>query len=555
MLTRMRVFAYCTLIATLLTGLPAAAQSPIEATPGAATFNVFVRSTLIGFEQIEMTRSPEGWVIRSRGDLSRPIDIQNRLFEIQYDEDWRPRALTIDGARGATPFSLRTTFDEGGATNELEEAGQSASVTNPMPPDAVVLPDYFFAAYEALAVRLAGANAGDEIPVYVAPRGATTARIDEVLSQQIDTGSTVVDARVHRISFLNSDAPLTAEVWTDADQRLLRVSLPDASLVVAREDTVAASARVLRSTHAGDQDVRVRTRGFTLAATVTTPVDHPRPEAGWPAVLLVPGAGSGERDGTVSGMPVLGQIAGALADAGFLVARYDTRGVGQSGGRRESADVEIHADDAKTVVRYLDRRDDVDRDRITVLGYAEGGWVALLAAAKERRADNLVLVGAPGTTGAELVLEQQRATLDRLGAPDTEREEKIGLQQRILDAVLGDGPWDGVPEEMRRQAETTWFRSFLEFDTSDTMKRTRQPILILRGSEDRQVGPHHAESLEELARARRRNTSVDRMTIEGLDSLLVETGSNAVTDYGDLQDRSVSRLFLIALTDWLEREL
>ena len=82
MIRTMRVSAYCTLAILLLTGSPAAAQPPIEVTPGAATFNVFVRSTLIGFEQIEVARGPNGWIIRSRGDLSQPIDLQNRFFEV-----------------------------------------------------------------------------------------------------------------------------------------------------------------------------------------------------------------------------------------------------------------------------------------------------------------------------------------------------------------------------------------------------------------------------------------------------------------------------------------
>ena len=553
MIRTMRASAYCTLAILLLTGSPAASQPPTEVTPGAATFNVFVRSTPIGFEQIEVIRSPDGWIIRSSGDLSEPIDLQNRFFEVQYDEQWRPRALTIDGVRANTPFSVRTTFAANGATSEVEEAGRRTSVTNPVPPDAVVLPGYFFAAYEALAVRLAGAEPGDEIPIYVAPRGSTRARVDQVLSQQVDTGSAVVDARVYRLSFLNADGPLAVEVWTDAAQRLLRVSIPDATLDAAREDIVSAGARLRRVSHAGDENARVRAEGFSLAATVTTPVDHPRPRAGWPAVLVVPGAGAGDRDGTLTGVPVLGQIANALADAGFLVARYDTRGVGQTGGRRESADIEAYADDARTMVRYLDDRDDVDRDRVTVLGYAEGGWIGMVVASKERRVDNLVLVGVPGTTGAEVVMEQQRALLDRLGASETERTEKIGLQQRIHDAALGNGSWDGIPEDMRRQTDTPWFRDFLEFDTADTLRKTRQPILILRGAMDREVGSHHAERLAELARARRRDAPVEQVTLEGLDHLLLETEPGVVTPQGDLRDRSVSPSFVEALTSWLER--
>ena len=549
----MRVFAYCTLTVLLLTGSPAAAQPPTEVAPAVVTFNVFIRSIPIGFEQVEMTRSPDGWVIRSVGDLAPPIDFQNRFFEIRYDEQWRPRALSINGIRAGDPFSVRTSFDANVATSEVEEAGRRFSVSNPAPPDAVVLPEYFFAAYEALALRLAGARPGDEIPVYLAPRGGSRVRVDEVLSQQIDTGSAIVDARVYRLSFLNSVGPLAAEVWTDADQRLLRVSIPDATLDVAREDIVSASARLRRVPHAGDESARVRAEGFSLAATVTTPTDHPRPPAGWPAVVLVPGSGAGDRDGPVSDAPVLGQIASALADAGFLVVRYDMRGVGQTGGRRESADIEVYADDARRMVRYLDDRDDVDRDRITVLGYAEGGWIAMVTASKERRVGNLVLVGVPGAPGAEVLMEQQRALLDRLGVSETERAERIGIQQRIHAAALGDGSWDGIPEDVRRRADTPWFRDFLEFDTADTMRQTRQPILILHGALDRQVGPHHAGRLAELARARRRDAPVEQLTLEGLDHLLREIEPGAVTEYGDLRDRPLSPSFVAALTAWLER--
>ena len=549
----MRATAYCTLTYLLLMGAPAAAQAQAEVTPGAATFNVFFRSRPIGFEQVELSRGPNGWIIRSRGDLARPVLLRNQLFEVEYDEQWHPQTLSITAVRHNTPFSLRTTFTADGATSELEEAGQRRSLDHALPPDSVVLPDYFFAGYEALSQRLAVAEPGDQLPVFIAPLGNALVRLDQVISQQIETGSEVVEARVHRITILNTEAPLTAEVWTDANRRLLRVSIPEAELNVAREDIASVSARVRRTSHAGDEETRIESEGFSLAATITTPVDHPRPATGWPAVLLVPSPGAADRDGAVATVPVLGQIAGALADAGFLVARYDSRGVGQSGGRAESADVEVYADDARRVVRYLDDRDGVDRDQITVVGYDAAGWIAMIVADKERRADRLVLVSVPSTSGAELLMEQQRGVLDRLGVSEAERSEKVSLQQRIHDAVLGDESWDGVPEEMRRQSDTAWFRSFLRFDTADAMRRTRQPILILHGSVDVEVGLQHAERLEDLAQTRRRNTSAERVTLEGLDHLLLDVGAGGAVEYADLRAESVSPLFTDALISWLAR--
>ena len=532
----------------------AQAQAGLELALGPATFNVFLRSVPVGFQRTDVRQSADGWIIESRGDLAQPLDIRDQVFQVEYDAGLHPVALRVAGVRRNLPFSLFTTFEAGAAISELDENGQRSTFDVAPPPGAVVLLDYFFGGYEALARRLADAAPGDDIPVYVAPRTLTRARVDRVEAQQMETrAAAVIDARVYGVTFVHADGPVPVEVWTDARHRLLRVSIPHVAVDLVRDDIAAVGTRVRALTHAGDETVSVRSEGFGLAATVTVPVDRPRPAAGWPAVLLVSGPGAPDRDGTLSGVPVLGQLASALADAGFLVARYDRRGTGQSGGRPESAGVEEYAEDARRMVRYLDDRDDVDRDRISVVGQAEGGWSAMLAAARERRADNLVLVGVPGASGAELVMEQQTAVLDRLNASNRERTEKVRLQQQIIDAVREEGSWEGVPEAMREQADTFWFRSFLDFDVSDTLRRTRQPLLILHGSRDGLVGVHHADRLAEHARRRRRGAPPQQIVLEGLDHRLLAAGPEGTAAGPGPQGASISRSVVDALTSWLNR--
>jgi pimeloyl-ACP methyl ester carboxylesterase len=178
----------------------------------------------------------------------------------------------------------------------------------------------------------------------------------------------------------------------------------------------------------------------------------------------------------------------------------------------------------------------------------------MLAAAGERRVDNLVLVGVPGSSGAELVLEQQRAALDRLNAAEGERAERIDLQRRIVDAVRGEGPWDDVPEAMRRQADTHWFRSFLDFEAADALRRTRQPLLILHGSRDAHVGAHHAQRLAEIASRRRRGAPPPQQTmLEGLDHRLVAVGPGATAADAPLPEPSISPSVVDTLTTWLNQ--
>ena len=139
-----------------------------------------------------------------------------------------------------------------------------------------------------------------------------------------------------------------------------------------------------------------------------------------------------------------------------MAVRYDKRGYGQSGGRAESATLGDHADDAAAIVRWIGNRPDVDRDRIAVVGHNEGAWTALLVASRERRIAGVVTIAAPATTGAERVLEQQRHMLEQMNIPPAERVAKAELQARINAAVMAGRGWEGIPADMRRQADTPW---------------------------------------------------------------------------------------------------
>src|SRR5205823_8942390 len=129
------------------------------------------------------------------------------------------------------------------------------------------------------------------------------------------------------------------------------------------------SSRTVRISRANDEAVTIPSNGFTLAGTLSRPASSTVPRL--PAVVLAGGSGGGDRDGFVAGVPILGQIAGALADAGFIVIRYDKRGMGQSGGRAEAATLADYADDLRAAVKFLEARKDVDPKRLAVVGHGE----------------------------------------------------------------------------------------------------------------------------------------------------------------------------------------
>ena len=541
------------LLLALLAGNPVHGQNRPVPAPGEAVFTIFVRSVPVGLERVGVTRTEDGWRIESIGQIGPPVDLNIRAFRVDYDSDWRPVRLDIDSARDDSAYVVRTTFADGAATSEIRRGEDQATASHPVARDAVVLPDFFFGAYEALAARLHAFAAGESIAVYVAPRTEITATVQGVRTQPIQTAEIQLSAQIYRTAMHYDTQRLDADIWVDANHRLLRVNFPALQLDVARQDLALVSTRVTAGGDTDETDVRVRARGFSLAASVTVPAGHPPPPRGWPAVLLVPGIGLVDRDENLAGVPIYAELSASLAEAGYLVLRYDKRGMGQSGGRAESADLDSYADDVLAMVRYLERRDDVDRDRIIVTAHGEGSWIALQAAARENDIAAVALLAAPGTPGAELVLEQQQIRLEAFETPAAEREQQVALQQQIVAAVLGDGEWDGVPENMRQRADTPWFRSFLEFDPGRVVRRTRQPVLLVHGKLDQQIPVEHADHLETLMAARRREATLEVARLPGVDHRLLDASAGVIDQYNQLLERRISTAVTTALTDWMDR--
>lgn len=542
------------LLPALLASGPVHGQEPPTPVPGEGVFTIFVRSVPVGIERVGLTRMDEGWRIESIGQIGPPVDLNIRAFQVDYDQSWQPLRLDIDSARNDSAFTVRTTFADGSANSEIRQGEEQTTASQAVAPDAIVLPDFFFGAYEALAAQLHGYAEGDEVAVYVAPRAEITAAVRGVRTQPIQTADVQLSAQIYRVDMRYETQRLEADIWVDPNHRLLRVNFPVLQLDVARQDLALVSTRLTAGSDADESDLRVQARGFSLAATVTVPTGHARPPRGWPAVLLVPGTGLVDRDENLAGVPIYAELSASLAEAGYLVLRYDKRGMGQSGGRAESAALDSYADDVLAVFRYLERRDDVDRDRIILTAHGEGSWIALQAAARENDIAAAALLAAPGTPGSELVLEQQRLRLEEFDTPPAEREQQVALQQRIVAAVLGDGDWAGVPQNMRQRADTPWFRSFLEFDPAEVVRRTRQPVLLVHGKLDRQIPIEHADRLELLMNARRRReATLEVARLPGVDHRLLDASAGAINRYNQLLERRISTAVTTTLSDWMDR--
>ncbi len=493
----------------------------------------------------------DGWTISGSGRIGPPLDIAARRLEVKYDAAWKPRSLVLEATARDQTTTLRTTVTDGAARSEFTTNGTPGEKTDAIAADALLLPNPFFAPYEAFSARLRTAAAGTTLQLYTVPQGTVTATVGESTPERIQTTSRLIEVRRTKVRLQPPVGPaLDVEIWGDEAGRLLRVSVPAQTLDVVREDIAAVSARRVTITRAGDEAVRVPANGFSLAGTLSKPTGT-TPKM--PAVILVGGSGPTDRDENAFGIPIFGQLANTLADGGFLVLRYDKRGVGQSGGRPESATLADYADDLRAAVKFMTDRKDVDRKRVAVLGHSEGGAVAMMSAARDKRIRALVLVAAMGTTGAELNMAQVSHALSRSNRTDEEKQATLDLQKRIQAAVVSGQGWDTIPPGLRRQADVPWFNSFLAFDPARPMNDIRQPLLIIQGELDRQVAPINADRLGALAKARTRQSVVEVIKVPGVNHLLVPATTGEVDEYGTLPDRTVSPVLSSAVVEWLRK--
>jgi pimeloyl-ACP methyl ester carboxylesterase len=539
----------------LLVAAPVHAQQPAPQPGATSGYTVFLRGTPLGREDIGMTTDASGTIVSGRSRLGLPLNVTLRRVEIRYGPDWTPASFASEGTLNDADLTVRTTFTGGTAATDGRQGKNPIAVSHQVPPRSLVLPTVLyggFAGYAALARRLASTEAGTEIPAYILPLGQIGLRVVSMRVERMQVGTSVFNVRRYELLFTNPGGNQQLSVTTTEDGTLVRLNDPVAALDVVREDIAASTSRTEVFSNPGEESVTIAAPGFNLAATVTRPKTAPTMA---PAVVLVSSSSSGDRDGFGFGVPFLGQLAGSLADAGFLVVRYDRRGFGQSGGRSESATLGDYADDVRTVVRWLGERKDVDRDRVAIVGHGDGGWVALLAAARERRRIAAVAtLGAPGSTGGELLLEQQQGALDRLNLDPAEREQRIALQKQIHAAVATGKGWENIPKALRADADTAWLQSVLAFDPARTVSDVRQPLLIIHGALDQHVPVAHADRLATLARGKDGPPSVEVVIVRGIDHLLLPgDGNDSGTAAAPLRDRVVSADVTSALSGWLTR--
>jgi len=534
---------------------------------GQGKFDLAVAGQPIGTETFDVTCLPDGrYSATGRTQLSGTIML-DLTTALELDREFLPVSASAKGTVAGRAFEQSGTFANG--TAALSTNGMSQSV--PYTQGASWMGGNIFYPIMFIAARYDEAKGGvQQFPVF--PTMAST--LERITSDRVrgEKGDSVTFVR-YKLGLAGQEMML----WRDAAGRLAALAVPGQRFTVVRPEVATSMPALLASLTATPtppssasasasppaidysapagasfraEEVMVPVAGatYTLAGTLLVPKGGKQP---YPVVVMVTGSGLQTRD---SRIPIPGleryaafrQIAERLAGSGVAVLRVDDRGIGGSTGREtlESATTSTLANDTRAQIAWLRARSEIDARRIIVLGHSEGASIAGMVGASDPSIFALVLMAGVAKRGAEVAMEQQD---DMLRADTTLSDSaKAALraqQKQALATVLAGGDVPG-------QSVNAWTREYLAYDPLPTIRKVKQPVLIVQGEHDRQVDRSHATMLASALRAAG-NTRVTVSTFPTLNHLFLPSKTGSFSEYSHLETSEVPAVVLDAIAHWV----
>ena len=292
---------------------------------------------------------------------------------------------------------------------------------------------------------------------------------------------------------------------------------------------------------------------------VPAELDVPVGKGPFPAVVLVPGSGPADMNERVDGGPEepLRDLAHGLASSGIAVLRYDKPTFanpiafeGPENVNRVTPQVTDVAD-AEAATEYLLQAKNINPSEVFVAGHSLGGFVAPMVVKTIPKVAGLIMLAAPTTSPAQLLVNQTRY-LDELGGPLI-ASEQANLTRLSAEVKLADSPKLTVStpaDELPLGLPAQYWLFFQHYSAIRTASSLTEPILVLQGMSDYQVPPSSL-SIWEKALAGHANASFD--SFQSLDHMFMPvTGKSTPADY--MRPNHVASVVVGTIATWVKQQ-
>ena len=253
---------------------------------------------------------------------------------------------------------------------------------------------------------------------------------------------------------------------------------------------------------------------------------------------------------------VFNEMSDYFVKMGFVVLRYDKRGIGKSGGDYKTAGFRDFVSDAQAAIKFLRSRKEIDPSRIIVLGHSEGGIIGPVLCAEDTAIAALVICAGTSQKLDEIMMQQAKSTKELLKTLTKEQKEKMKIKDTpdpvevakkfIEDVKRGDE----YVEIEGHKVYAKWYREHFMHDPLETIEKVKCPVLIVQGEKDFQVPFSNAIALRD-ALQKSKNKSVKLLLFPNIDHLLkFEPENSSQISYISKINRNVEPLILKSIISW-----
>lgn len=313
--------------------------------------------------------------------------------------------------------------------------------------------------------------------------------LTSIRDEYIDAGTRKI--KTENLLFKIRNYP-QGSIWVaKSDRSLVRIEIPNRKLVITR--TFSPKKIEVRHDAIGNdeyisKDLTFKSKNMELAGTLTVP----KSEGKWPAVLLIWGQGTQDRE--YQGL--FTSMADYLSRNGFCVFRFDKRGVGLSGGDASSYTHADELEDITAALDYLVGRKEVDTGNTLIIAHSEGAARALELASCRNNIKGIVFMSPMihlGYKDEERINALKSASSRGNWTEEYFRLALLSMKTSIEVAVRSDRNWASI---LGKRVFLRNMREDAPGNQSELIKNLNIPILILQGKEDEALPPELATGLD-----------------------------------------------------------
>jgi pimeloyl-ACP methyl ester carboxylesterase len=294
----------------------------------------------------------------------------------------------------------------------------------------------------------------------------------------------------------------------------------------------------------------------------------PKDKTDFPTVVIISGSGAQDRNFEIAGHKIYLVLADYLVRQGIAVLRYDERGVGASEGFFAFATTADLASDVKAAIRYLQSREDVNEEKIGLIGHSEGGIIAPMLAAEVEDVRYIAMLAGPGV-GSDTLMLQQTEAIYQLQEDDPQKVDSVlTISSQLYAAVknIEDMPSlrdsllaifqansEGTELQFNQQIAglmSPWYRYFIKIVPSTYLTKVKCPVLVLNGDKDLQVlAEPNTEGIRK-ALEKGGNEQVAIQILPNLNHLFQTSETGDPSEYTEL-DETFAPVAMKAIADWI----